>query len=853
MSQVLTDVQEKEPSAIQRMGDSIGGFFNSLGLRLVVIFVAGAMLSALAADVVYPHVSTGFANQLVVKLGEDADKKMPAGSQILEMLNQYDLSWYYITGADNKVLPQTKAFAPDLAKYDITPRQLTWKGKLYYEAVSRLGNGQILHIGVFAGQRLLPTLSSGSLIFVAALSAGYMGIVILMLLVLTILFLQLSVSKPLDMLSRACYSLLLARDAYSHITGGGINVPGAVSEVQNVSRGLKDIRRQYDEAIAAKAQKEEEIRKTRTEAKEEKAMLESQHQQELSQTQIRLTEMTTKGVEDEFISALGREIDSMKSSRMVAQRVLEKLNDKFPSSIIFGAFFKLKGNEAVMESCIGFDDASQLQLKAVDNLALTRQALQTGQALSIGPQALRDQGFQALSQANSLRNIIYFPLKFQNRDLGSLAIYFVQEGQTVQERMRVLRNAADLTSRSLHRVILYEEETEAARTDPLTGLRNKKFFYEIVPQIFQAASIKPEENPVSIIMIDGDHFKAVNDNYGHQVGDKMLKELAATIRQCIRTADSLERGTGPGDYLIRFGGEEFVVVMEKTDAQRAMPVAERIRQAVEAKSDWPGGITKWTISIGVATYPMDGKKPEEIMEKADVALYYVKEELGRNKVCHAEQVPRTFKAKKTAAAIAGELGVFDPAGLLQSIGTSQKTGVLTVQSQDGRQLWLLFQAGKPVQARMGKHVGNTAIVEFVVTYEEGTFNFQEMLQSATSAKLPKLEETFNLTKSLEGCLMNAALAKDHYDAARTIISTPKIRIRPIAQEQFNERWTALGQLEEPPTEDEFAAMTEIVKRADGKTTLEVIFKQLEAMPTHLMWRAAALMIQHGLIETKPEA
>src|SRR5262249_18297416 len=235
------------------------------------------------------------------------------------------------------------------------------------------------------------------------------------------------------------------------------------------------------------------------------------------------------------------------------------------------------------------------------------------------------------------RNIVYLPVRFQNRNLGMLAFYFVQEGQTVQERLRVLRNVVDLLGRTLYQVVLYEEETEASRTDPLTGLRNKKFFYEIMPQVFERASLNPQEHPISLIMIDGDHFKSVNDTYGHQVGDQMLQELAKTIRQCVRTHDSLERSTGPGDYLIRYGGEEFLVVMEAADAKRAMSVAERVREAVETKSDWPGGIVKWTISLGVATYPQDGKNAEDLMNKADTALYYVHHHLSRHNTLNPKQ------------------------------------------------------------------------------------------------------------------------------------------------------------------------------------------------------------------------
>lgn len=848
--------EEAQQPFFKKLIGGIVGFFNCLFIRLILIFAIGVAVVALVADNAYPKIMTGFANQLVVELADGAKKKVPPASRILQTMSQYNLAWYYVTGNDAKVNPATKPFAPDLAKYDISPRELKWKDKPYYEAVSHISDDQVLHIGVYTGQSILPSLSSGALALTVPVSLGYLLFVIAGLLLVTAGLLHAWVSKPLAHLSRACYSLLLSREAYSHITGGGLNVGGAVTEVVNVSKGLRDIRRQYDEAVAARAAKEEELKRERSEHEEEKTFISKQYEEQLATTQEKLTELHTKEAEEEFLNALGKELDTLKSGKQLHHRVLEKLNDKFPTSIIFGAFFKVsKSLESTLDASIGFDERSLQSIKKVDHLAIARQIFSTGNAFTIGQQSMREYGFQQIAQANSIRSIVYIPVKFQNRNLGMLAIFFVQEGLVVQERLRILRNVVDLASRALYQIVMYEEETEASRTDPMTGLRNKKFFYEIMPQIFERAAVNPAENPISIIMIDGDHFKSVNDTYGHQVGDQMLQELAKTIRQCVRTSDSLEKSAGPGDYLIRYGGEEFVVLMEATDGKRAVSVAERIRQAVESKADWPGGIAKWTISLGVATYPADGKKADDLMEKADTALYYVKEELGRNKVCHSQQVPRVFKSKKKAAAIGGELGVFDAAGLLQSIQTSQKTGVLTVQNSEGMNLWMLWEAGKPIQARLGKQQGNAAITEFLVTFqdEDGSFNFQERASGGRETKLPMLEPSYNVTRALESCLMGAALAQDNYNAAKTIISTTEMLIRKVPdQNEFNDKWNALNQLEDPPSPDEFKAMTEMVKRADGNTKLTTIFKQFSeaGMPTHLMWRAAALLVQYGLIQTK---
>lgn len=846
--------QEAKPSPVQQMTDTVTGFLNGMALRVVIIFLVGGLAVPFIADLLYPSFLGSSYNQIAINLADETKKHVPPPSKILQAINQYNLAWYYVTGPDNKILPQTKPYAPELSgAAQIVARDVEWKDKKYYEAVAAMGEGQLLHVGFYKGSIWGPSLGLGNLAGAVPAPLVYLLMVFGGIMVGTIAMLHVFVAKPLGHLTRACTTLLLARDAYSGVTGGGLDVSGSVTEVKKMAVGLKEIRIQYDEQVAARVSKEDELRKQRTTYESEKKSLAKEYEDQLTQTQQKISELYTKEAEEEFINALGREIDTLKSSHQVCQRILDKLNDKFPTSIIYGAFFKAdKAQRFNLEAYLGFDDRSIQSLKRTDHSKIAREVFSTGKYMTIGGDSIQEHNLTPVASANGLKNIIYLPLSFQNRNLGMLGVYFNTEGQTVHERLRVLRNVVELASRSLYQVIIYEEELEAARTDPLTGLRNKKFFYEIMPQAFDRAALNPEQNQLSLIIMDGDHFKDINDNYGHQIGDQMLQDLAKTLRTCVRADDTEHRG-GPGDYLIRYGGEEFLIVMECTDSKRAIEVAERVRQAVETKSDWPGGIAKWTMSLGIATYPQDGKNADELLGKADAALYYVKEELGRNKVCHTQNVPKSFKSAKQAAVIGGELGVFDPAALLQSLATAQKTGILTVQAKDGKQLWILFEGGKPVQARLGKFAGSQAIVEFVTTFEEGNFNFQEKVMSGkeTMTKLPKLDDTFNVVKGLERCLMDGALAQDNYNAARSVISSADLFIRPVTPVEFAARWQALGQLPEPPTPEEFNIMSEVVQRADGSTTLQNIFRALDGIPTATLWRSSALLVQHGLVQTKP--
>ncbi|MBX9722634.1 MAG: hypothetical protein K2X81_14645, partial [Candidatus Obscuribacterales bacterium] len=111
-------------------------------------------------------------------------------------------------------------------------------------------------------------------------------------------------------------------------------------------------------------------------------------------------------------------------------------------------------------------------------------------------------------------------------------------------------------------------------------------------------------------------------------------------------------------------------------------------------------------------------------------------------------------------------------------------------------------------------------------------------------------ESFNITKSLERILMDGALAQDNFNAAKKIIPSLNMLIRPVAPVEFAARWQQLGQIPEPPMPEEFNVMSDIVQKADGNTTLHNIFRGMEGIPTHMLWRSASLLIQHGLVQTK---
>ncbi len=157
--------------------------------------------------------------------------------------------------------------------------------------------------------------------------------------------------------------------------------------------------------------------------------------------------------------------------------------------------------------------------------------------------------------------------------------------------------------------------------DQLTGLYNRRFLEEIADKI--SAQIKRRGTTLGVLMIDIDFFKEVNDRYGHDVGDRVLKEVAQVVKSSVREAD----------YVIRFGGEEILVLLMDVKEGMSEKVAEKIRRNVESKTiEFSGGVIKKTVSVGVSEFPKDcGGMIWRCIKFADVALYRAKEE-GRNRV-----------------------------------------------------------------------------------------------------------------------------------------------------------------------------------------------------------------------------
>ncbi|HEY5672139.1 MAG TPA: GGDEF domain-containing protein [Malonomonas sp.] len=173
-----------------------------------------------------------------------------------------------------------------------------------------------------------------------------------------------------------------------------------------------------------------------------------------------------------------------------------------------------------------------------------------------------------------------------------------------------------------------EELSQLVRTDPLTGIANYRFFVMALEQEIERTQRNGQ--PTSLIMLDIDFFKKVNDDWGHEIGNQALIHVSQQILETVRKLD----------ITCRYGGEEFAVILPNTELAASIPVANRIRQQI-ADSPLQVGDKPLvlTASLGIDTFlPGQSCTPEELVQRADHYLYQAKQQ-GRNQVCHASLKP----------------------------------------------------------------------------------------------------------------------------------------------------------------------------------------------------------------------
>ena len=277
----------------------------------------------------------------------------------------------------------------------------------------------------------------------------------------------------------------------------------------------------------------------------------------------------------------------------------------------------------VGEHGAGLVDRAQLDgLEFKDNAGLASMVVKNRHYLPSGgePREVSAPVYTRKVKLDDAKSLLVLPLLSADEAIGTLTLLARSEkrfGKDVREMLAVIANQVAI---ALQNGFLYKKMETMATTDGLTGLTNHRTFQSRFEDLLQRA--QRHGHKVALLLCDVDHFKKVNDNYGHPIGDEVLRRVAKVLQEVPRKID----------VPARYGGEEFVVILDNVDVIQAKAVAERIRIEIsKVVVETDKGPLSVTESVGVAAFPDDGKDRATLIERADLALYHAKH-TGRNRV-----------------------------------------------------------------------------------------------------------------------------------------------------------------------------------------------------------------------------
>lgn len=315
----------------------------------------------------------------------------------------------------------------------------------------------------------------------------------------------------------------------------------------------------------------------------------------------------------EAINMIARQATATTEISELLNRVSVLILKNFPADHV--ALVMREGNALVLRHQAGTLTPQFHEGDRISEESACMEALRLNAPVVLGEVA---NAAQYVSGFPETRSELILPLMSFGKGIGVLTLESAHPNAYQASDVKALESVADICAAAIQNAEYFEQIKQLAYRDGLTGVFNRRYFENRILEELERA--RRYRSPLSVAMIDIDGFKRSNDEFGHLLGDEILKQASRIFVEHTRKSD----------IVCRFGGDEFAIILPQTNAQSAANAAEKLRQTISSW-DFPGVPRPVTVSTGIAEFPMAGETRDDLIKNADSALYEAKQQ-GRNRV-----------------------------------------------------------------------------------------------------------------------------------------------------------------------------------------------------------------------------
>lgn len=746
---------------------------------------------------------------------ELTDGKKISAKECAELSTKYHLSWMRVADNDRRVLVNTRpASLPDIqVSQQASSRVLDLRGSRFVELVLPITGGQVaigyscpslvdslLNDHAFPGQIPAGTIFIATLLNLIAIGAAYTFLVY----------------KPLVRLNAKLKSGQDVPDSFP------VFVSSEISEnLQFVKERLSNIRQEHDRAVSA----------ARTD----------------------LSGAFAKETEDRFIGQLSKDIVSMQRTDDVCAKIVHNLKDEFTD--IVKAAFGLDADSLpglrLMEQ-VGFSE-EQAKIFAKMNEGTLAASLRKFTTVSnVETDKIEDDKLRQIAKELGSSKCFIAPLSFHGQVLAYFCVLVESKDvQAIKKIERILKRLASELSPLWHLVSRYENAFWLSRHDQLTYVRNRLSLEEKFVELKKYAPTAGQTDTVFMIF-EGDSFRVMLNSFGPRTIDKLIQELAEALVHAFDQSQRFKRSKmTAADHIYRVGGCRFLVSMDGVPIKKALEIAEQICNSIADKKNWSGALPSWSVSCGIAPLNITEElSPQDCLEEALITLEYIRSRKATGMVLSSKEVAEEFMNKALSRNQGGSLRLFDPAGLLQTVAQSGKTGILTIESSNGRVFWAYLEGGIPSKARLSNLYGDAAVLEFLASFIDGSMRLQDLstVDNQTAEDMRNLGVAYNIQTPLMQLFDIARTSRENSTDAKLLLKNPELIVHPLVERSTSLIEKLYSRTGKPTSRMQVEVTNKVWDLCSGRLSLEELVAKLSDCPETLVWSGAGFLLQNKLIK-----